>query len=52
MSTSTVFRLGMWNPAGARHKNFKSREERDAYKAIASRSGYVCWEEGNNVDPR
>ena len=53
MSVSHFFRLGMWNPAGARTKTFKTREEREAYKAEASRTGYICWEQGEgHVDPR
>lgn len=51
MSTSTAFYLGLYNAAGARRKKFETKEERDAYKAVAARTGYICWEE-NNVDPR
>ena len=52
MSSSTIYRLGLWNPAGARSKSFKTKEERDAYRKEATRTGYICWEEGDHVDPR
>ena len=51
MPASSVFYLGLWNPAGAQRKSFKTREEREAYRAQAARTGYIAWEE-NNVDPR
>jgi len=49
---STVYRLGMWNPAGARHKDFKTAEERDRYREHATRTGYVCWDGGVHVHSR
>ena len=51
MGASTVFYLGLWNPAGATRKKFKTREEREAFKSTAARTGYIAWEE-NDVNPR
>ena len=46
MGLSTVFYLGLWNPAGATRKKFKTNSEREAFRAQASRSGYIAWDAG------
>lgn len=52
MTTRTVYRLGMWNPAGAKSRDFETKEQRDAFRLEATRTGYVCWEEGEHVHSR
>lgn len=63
---SMIFYLGLWNPAGAERKRFKTRSARETYRAEASRTGYITWDAGieeidinpkpfnpqSNVDPR
>ena len=44
--SSMVFYLGLWNPAGATRKKFETRDQREAYRATASRSGYIAWDAG------
>ena len=44
MSNGTVYRLGMWNPAGAQTKEFKTREERDKARTELSQTGWTVWE--------
>ena len=48
----TYYRLGLWNSAGAVVKTFKTKEERNRFRLEATRTGYICWEEGTYVDPR
>ena len=51
MMHSMVFYLGLWNPAGAQRKVFKSKEERSNYAKEASQTGYVCWDAGFEARP-
>ena len=46
-----VYRLGLWNPAGAKTAEFKTKQERENARKKATDAGYICWEVGN-VDPR
>lgn len=40
----TVFRLGLWNPAGAKIHQYATATERDKARRQAQQNGYICWE--------
>ncbi|QNJ25888.1 hypothetical protein SynSYN20_01561 [Synechococcus sp. SYN20] len=42
-----TFCLGLWNPAGAKTTEFKTKEEREAARKAATDAGYICWEVGD-----